>query len=179
MKLPSHATNKEQIKELKEIAEKHDGVLKPINVIAFAKNPETALHKAFEWDNTIAGQFWRLEQARKLIQFSIEIKKIKNKDIAVRVFLSPKPNEKFNVKGDGGYKLVTNLLKSKMGREEILQTALDELESFRKKYHWLSELVGVFSAIDETKNRIEEQRSQKLKSREELIKNIVKKHQDD
>jgi hypothetical protein len=141
--------SKARIEELKTIAEKHNGVLKPETVVKFAENPKTALHSAFDWDDTVAAKKWRIEQARGIIQVCVEIITVKNKDMSVRVFIAPISDRK--EAGVGGYKLMTDLLRNKSGRREILETALSELDAFRKKYNWLSELVKVFEALDETR----------------------------
>ena len=141
--------SKTRIEELKAIAMKHGGVLKPDDVVSFAKDPETSLHAAFDWNDTDAAQKWRIEQARGIIQVAVEIIMVKNKEISVRVFISPIAARKEN--GDGGYKLVESLLHNRKGRREILETALSELDVFQKKYNWLSELVKVFEAIETTK----------------------------
>ena len=141
--------SKARIEELKAIAEKHDGILRPEDVVKFAENPKTALHAAFDWDNTEAAHKWRIEQARGIIRVCVEIITIKNKDMSVRVFIAPISDRKDD--GEGGYKLMTDLLRNKSGRREILETALSELETFRKKYNWLTELVRVFAAIEDTR----------------------------
>jgi hypothetical protein len=46
----------------------HEGRLNPDNVIEAAKDPNNVLHKRFEWDDSIAAQKYRLEQAEQLIK---------------------------------------------------------------------------------------------------------------
>jgi hypothetical protein len=52
--------------ELQAIAE--GGVLHPADVIAAARNPNSAMHGQFEWDNSEAAEAYRLQQARALIR---------------------------------------------------------------------------------------------------------------
>jgi len=178
MKL-NNATNKDQIKELKVIADKHDGVLKPDDVVKFAKSSKTSLHKAFDWDDTTAAHKWRIDQARALIRFSVEVITIKNKDVTVRVFMSPVAKERdSNGNGNSGYKLVSTLLKTKMGRQDILDTALSELETFKNKYSWLSELVEVFVAIEATKKIMNGERTEFMKKRLAIIKTSAENHRE-
>jgi hypothetical protein len=64
--------------ELERIWEAHDRKLTPAAVVEDAR-PETALlHEAFEWDDALAGEQYRLWQARQLIK-------------AVRIVESDKP----------------------------------------------------------------------------------------
>jgi hypothetical protein len=44
---------------------KRDGLLNPAGVVEWAAaNPESALHRQFEWNDTAAAAQWRLDQAR-------------------------------------------------------------------------------------------------------------------
>ncbi len=53
--------------ELLAIRTKH-GVLTPTIVRDEARNPAHPLHTRFEWDDAVAGEAYRLEQAHRLIQ---------------------------------------------------------------------------------------------------------------
>lgn len=44
-----------------------DGLVEPVNVVEAARDPQSPLHRYFEWDDTAAAQAYRLVQARKLI----------------------------------------------------------------------------------------------------------------
>jgi hypothetical protein len=52
--------------ELEAIRTKH-GKLTPTLVLDEARDPSHPLHDRFEWDDEVAGEAWRLEQARVLI----------------------------------------------------------------------------------------------------------------
>jgi hypothetical protein len=53
--------------ELDRIHGKH-GALKPTNVVDEARPEEAPLHPAFEWNDAIAAEEWRLHTARHLIR---------------------------------------------------------------------------------------------------------------
>lgn len=53
--------------QLMAIYESH-GKLTPAIVVDEARDMEHPLHQRFEWDDEIAGEKWRREQARELIQ---------------------------------------------------------------------------------------------------------------
>jgi hypothetical protein len=53
--------------KLAEIAEKNGGRLTPDLVLADARNPDSVLHKLFEWDDDVAAHQHRLFQARQII----------------------------------------------------------------------------------------------------------------
>lgn len=52
---------------LEEIAQRR-GILTPLVVLDEARNPEHPLHGRFEWDDTVAAEKYRLEQAHQLIR---------------------------------------------------------------------------------------------------------------
>lgn len=52
---------------LQEIAAKHGGVLRPVDVVDTARDPKHVLHGIFEWDDSKAAHQHRLYQARDLI----------------------------------------------------------------------------------------------------------------
>ena len=53
--------------EIKAIRDKH-GKLTPKLVLDTARSPQHPLHSQFEWDDEVAGERYRLAQARELIQ---------------------------------------------------------------------------------------------------------------
>lgn len=57
--------------ELNNIERAHNGVLKPEDIIEFARDPKTALHKEFEWDVEKAAYQHLLAQARRIIQVRV------------------------------------------------------------------------------------------------------------
>jgi hypothetical protein len=60
---------KEIFEELNQIAATHGGELREEDVVEFAKNPETALHDYFTWDDKKAAAKYRLlEKAKEELQ---------------------------------------------------------------------------------------------------------------
>jgi hypothetical protein len=54
------------LEEVKQIANAHGGELRAEDVVEFARNPESALHNCFTWDDKEAASQWRLwEEARE------------------------------------------------------------------------------------------------------------------
>jgi hypothetical protein len=53
--------------ELMKVKEDH-GVLTPEYVVEAARPDDSPLHSRFQWDDAVAGEAWRREQARQLIQ---------------------------------------------------------------------------------------------------------------
>lgn len=115
--------------------------LQPERVVAFARNPRTALHSSFEWDNTRAAQLYRLEQARHLIRTVVHIEPRVNKVIQTYVSV---PSRRRN--GLGFTRTIEALSDAQM-RAELLNEALEDLNAFLTKYKSLKELAKLFSKL--------------------------------
>lgn len=105
-----------------------------------ARDEQTELHKCFDWDDAEAAEKWRLQQARHIVCSLV----IKEKDEA------PQPEVRIFYKTDSetGYKPTVLIVQDKDEYRKLLDRALAELNSFRAKYKALTELDGVFDAID-------------------------------
>lgn len=125
-----------------EWIERRDGVIRPEAVVEFARNERTALHSQFTWDDTAAAKAHRLWQARQVI--AVRVKIIPQSEKVTRAFVSL-PSDRA---GGGGYRSIVRVLSDDERRAELLASARDELKTFRRKYQTLSELAGIFAAID-------------------------------
>jgi hypothetical protein len=106
---------------LKKIADAHDGILTPDDVVAEAKNPKHVLHPVFEWDDQIAAHERRLDVARHLIA-SVEVI-IETEDVTVSAISYVRDVRKS--RGEQGYVAVDSLAKR---REDAQLTISIELE---------------------------------------------------
>ena len=136
-----------QLAELREIEKQGGGVLHPETVVEYASDPKTALHSAFEWNDTEAARKYRIEQARKLIRVVCEYEPHTGQEVRAFVAIHA---ERYD---DGGYRHMPTLLTTKDGRQSVLETALWELDAFERKYKGLKELADVFAAIRKTRKR--------------------------
>ncbi len=118
-----------------------DGLLLPDDVIEAAKCQTSPLHSKFEWDDTKAGYAHRLWQARQLISVTISYRSSIQRNVPVFVSLKKDRIE-------GGYRAMATVLSDAELRAELLQDARADMLVFRKKYHDLQELAGVFAAMD-------------------------------
>jgi hypothetical protein len=116
----------------------------PAEIVEKAKDESTELHKCFEWDDSIAAQRWRLQQARQIVCFLVyeEEKKEETKEQApIRFFVKASPSR--------GYQPTKLVVRDKDEYQAMLDRAVRELKAFKEKYQRLSELEAVFDAIDE------------------------------
>lgn len=125
-----------------------DGLIKPEAVVAFARNPETALHGHFTWDDGEAASRWRIEEARRLIRVFVMVEPREQKG-PVRAFVSL-PSDR---RAGGGYRALSAVLSDKERRQELLQAALDDLRVFQKRYQVLRELEDVMRAAAQAEAR--------------------------
>jgi hypothetical protein len=130
-------------RELERIKKKH-GILHAKDVVEFARNEKTALHSAFEWDDTKAAQEFRLYQARKVIAH-------------VMLIDNPLVPQYISVKHDryhgGGYHDIDEIRADEELHRLAIQECLDELERLQAKYNALSELGVVFKAADRVRKK--------------------------
>lgn len=126
-------------RELEQIANKDkEGVLRPEAVVEFAKNPKTALHSRFEWDDSAAAHEHRIWQARQVIRvYVIHEPRVEQE---VRVFVSMQQDRE----AGGGYRRLTQVMSDKDRREMLLREALRDLHIFQRKYAVLTEFAQLF-----------------------------------
>ena len=113
----------------------------PEHLLQYARNNENSeLHKCFEWDDSIAAEKYRLEQARRILMFIVRVPENKDKP----------PIREYQITTERHtYQPTRAFLSNQDEYEELLKRAYAELAAFKKKYKMLSELEEVFKAIDE------------------------------
>ena len=126
--------------ELEEIRKQSGGMLQPADVVDYARDPETALHGAFCWDDTEAAAQYRLWQARMVIRVCVTIRE-EVKGPPIRAYVSLQED-----RGDVGYRLLDDVMSDNEMRERILAQALAELNRWKMRYQQLRELAPVFEA---------------------------------
>ena len=135
-------------KELDLIARKHNGLLRPENVVDAAKNKESVLHSCFEWNNTKAAKEYRLWQAREIIAVHVTVLHKETKPTRVYVSMM---NDR--IRPGGGYRPIEVVLSNKILRKQFLNEALADLKRIEDKYNQLTELAEVFKAIRRVSRR--------------------------
>lgn len=129
--------------ELLALNEKHGGVAPPRAVVDFARNPETALHACFTWDDGKAAERYRIIQARRLIRARVYYEPRLEKKVRAFVSLEDDRNPQ------GGYRLLSQVLSDDDLRARLLEEARREMVRFVRKYESLEELAGVRKAMSE------------------------------
>lgn len=126
-----------------ELQEEYGEEYTPAEVLELARDEHTELHKCFQWDDSIAAERWRLEQARQVCKsFTVVIEKADKKE-----------PQRFRVvqhdKEDKVYRPVVFTVRDDDQYARLLKQAKEELASFKRRYKSIVELEGVIEEIDE------------------------------
>lgn len=113
----------EELEDIIEITNK--------NVLDYAKNNiDSELHKCFEWDDTVAGEKYRLSQANKIISsisFVIQEEPMKKQ----KVYFSIKTDKKGLCK----FKNIKDILENDEEYYALCNKAKQELENCKDRYN--------------------------------------------
>ena len=123
------------------------GYIQPTAVVDKSRPAEAELHGCFEWQDNIAADRWREQQARVLIKniVTVEIRDDDKKQDVIKTFvhvISPEEQSR-------GYKMTAVAVQDPRDRDYILSTARRELASFKSKYSKLTEFAALMNTIDE------------------------------
>lgn len=121
-------------RELDTIRSKNNGILDPKAVVDFARNTDTALHSKFEWRDGVAGELYRLHQARNLIRVVVNVSE--HDGHPIRAFVSLK-SDRYE---QGGYRATVDVVDDERLMKQLVEDAKDEMQSFLNKYARLREL---------------------------------------
>jgi len=118
-------------------------------VVRDAATVGAALHTAFEWRDQEAAHQYRLEQARCLLR-SVMMIEGEGADADVQqVYTTVVRTGPEGERLPRTYTALVEALSEPVLREQVLESALNELLSFQKKYAHLEELAEVITAIGE------------------------------
>lgn len=133
-------------KEFERI-EKQNGSLTPENIVESARPESSKIHKLFEWDDSIAAESWRKQQARNVMSALVIVQDPETEHeqaVTFRAFVNVNDSAE-----NGKYINLQAAMETAETKAVMLQNAKRELQIFKQKYEKLAELCGVFRAIDE------------------------------
>lgn len=130
------------MEELNAISE--DGIT-PQEVVEAARSEDSCMHSIFEWDDSIAGQKYREQQASQMLRM-IEIVHLDENEKPQH-----EPFRQFQVNSTRTHTYVpTKMIVQNMDEyQKLLERAKGELIAFENRYKTLVELDGVFDSIHE------------------------------
>ena len=112
------------------------GELTPKAVVEGAKAADSILHRHFDWDDAVAADKWRVEQARDLIR-CIRIEDIGSGAEPERAFLSIADKEGVS------YRTVQEIRSSPDLQSRLLAAAERDLEAFTSRYRALKDICAI------------------------------------
>jgi len=121
------------------------------NLLKKASKKSSSLYEFFDWDNSSAGEKWRLTQARQLIN---EIKVIVNdKEIYafenVNISVEDKVDTKTKTSSSREYVPIVEVMSNEYFKQQIIQRALSEARYWKQRHLELVELKSIFDTIDD------------------------------
>jgi len=125
------------------LSDKSGAQVSPEMVLDDAKKKTSPMHNIFTWNDDTAAHQWRTHQARMLLNhITVQIEECEDSP-PVRAFVCVKTVE------DGStYVPMVRAMNDAELRSQVLESAWNELVSFKKKYGEYKELSKVFSAMD-------------------------------
>lgn len=111
------------------------------DVLERAKDENSELHKCFEWEDSVAAEKWRLQQARLVItNLMVTVEKKDGTPTEFRLYQS-NGREK-------GFSKSTIIARDIDRYSELLERAKAEMDAFRKRYANIVELQSVITEIE-------------------------------
>lgn len=127
------------------------------NVLRKASKKSSALYEFFDWNDSSAGEKWRLQQARSLIN---EIKIVVEDKVlyafeSVNVFVDDKKdsNKKPSKFGDREYKNIVEIMDNEDYRGQLIHRALAEVSYWKERHEELTELSSIFDTVETEKKK--------------------------
>jgi len=140
----------EVIDEVKEVQRKYG--LTADSLLKKASKKSSSLYEFFDWDDSSAGEKWRLQQARgiineiKIIVEDKELYAFENVNISVSNSSNAKSKNKSNSRE---YKTIVEIMNNPVYRKQLIQRALSEAKYWKERHSELKELNSIFISIDE------------------------------
>lgn len=126
--------------QLQAIRDEH-GSLTPALVVDVARDPKHPLHSRFEWDDSIAAEKWRHEQAGQLLRVTFRPDPEKPTDL--RAFTA--------IKGEDSptseYVPTTEALENPFTRELVLRQMKRDAATFQRRYKHMAEYAAVVASM--------------------------------
>lgn len=127
---------------LASVAARNGGRLQPEDTVDAARDPKSALHPHFDWDDTVAAEKWRLEQARLLIR-SIRVED-DTRSYPPPAFLSIR-----EVDRGTSYRFIGEVVRSAELQDAVLQAADRDLAAWQRRYNTLKDLCEQVEVVRE------------------------------
>jgi hypothetical protein len=134
--------------ELERLADTGHSTAK--DILEAARPKRSKLHPFFDWDDEAAAEKWRLHSARVMAaNIHIRVVGADGDERTTRAFHPVRVTENEEDGKQRPYTSIAAIMADPDLSGQLLDRAKRDLGTFRRKYAVLSELQGVFAAIDE------------------------------
>ena len=135
---------------LEDLSEKTGGSLNAKLVLDRSRPEQAPLHREFEWNNEVAAELHREEQARKILRSIVTVHNDSSgEEVQVRAYYSlHEPN------AQRSYMPIARVLSDDDLRNELLGQALTDLQKMQHRYGSLKELSEIWEIGDELRAKL-------------------------
>lgn len=116
-------------------------------VVDESRAEDAPLHKAFEWDDVIAGEEWRKQQARVMISNLVIRIEDRTDSPEIRAFIK--------LEESPVYESTKIILQTEDKRASMMRLAMKELLAFRRKFSDIKEFSALFTEIGKLEKGVE------------------------
>jgi hypothetical protein len=131
-----------------EAIKKREGRATPETIVDEARDEESPLHDYFEWNNRVAGEGYRLGQARELCNHLRVVIRKDGEETRQKAFYHVHV-QNADGKSSRGYVGIEEVSTDAVLHEQVLQGALRRYRSLREQYRCLKELEPIHEVIDQ------------------------------
>lgn len=132
--------------EMERLRVRHNGRLESEHVLSAARSTRSPLHPAFEWDDQVAAEAYRVEQAQYLIRsIEVVVERRGEEPFPIRAFVSVQREQ------DRSYTSTFHALSDPDLRQQVVEQAWRELEAWRQRHAELTEFAKIITAIDQAR----------------------------
>jgi hypothetical protein len=121
-----------------------DGAIEAADIVKAARHATSPIHSMFTWDDKIAANLHREEQARGYLR-ALVVLSTNGKELSMPAMIS--------LRGDSGYLATERVMSHDELRERLLAQALAEANSWMQRYKFLRELADIFELVVEKMGR--------------------------
>jgi hypothetical protein len=135
---------------LHKITDAKKGRLRKQDIVDAARSKKSPINIHFEWDNLIAGEAWRREQAGELLRVIVRIHDDQTNEPPRRAFYSIR--DKFGF----AYRAVDSILNSNDLQIALMESALQDLKAWENRYREIIDLCGATQEREELTRKIQD-----------------------
>src|SRR3954451_12733741 len=141
--------------EIERVRMKHGGFYKPTDLVDASRPKKAPLHDEFEWDDTVAAEAHRAEQARYITRCIVRVERHEDEpeQEPVRAFVSVMREDEDSRRTPFYTSIVLAMSDADM-RKQLLNEALADIRQFEKKYVSLEIFADLFTEMKRVRRSI-------------------------